>query len=117
MKKKFLFVSLVFLLSNCGAIFVEDISTETVVLLAPSNGSVISNGTVQLNWQEVGDVIEYKIQIATPSFSNANQILLDSITTRTVISKDLNVGDYEWRVKASNTGYSTNYSTASFSVN
>ena len=102
---------------NCEAVFVEDISNETVVLLAPINDTELSSGTIQFNWQELADVTEYKIQIATPNFSTASQILLDSVITSTVISKNLEVGNYEWRVSASNSEYTTNYSINSFKVN
>ncbi len=102
---------------NCEAIFVEDVSNETVILLAPINDAQITSGNIQFNWQEIENVIEYKIQIAKPNFAAAGQILLDSITTSTVISKDLEVGDYQWRVSASNSGYTTNYSISSFKVN
>ncbi len=116
MEKKLLVVVVLFLLSNCESIFIEDISTETVVLLAPSNNSEIANGIIGFNWQELDDAIEYQIQIAKPSFSGASQILLDSISTSTIISKDLEVGEYEWRVKALNSNYTSNYTTNFFSV-
>jgi|TARA_B110000046_G_scaffold172370_1_gene194077 hypothetical protein len=117
MKKKLLIISSILFLWNCEAIFVEDVSSETVVLLAPINNAEVTNGTIQFNWQEVSDASEYKIQIAKPNFATASQILLDSVTTSTVISKDLEIGDYQWRVSASNSGYVTNYSVSSFKVN
>jgi hypothetical protein len=116
MKKKILFVATLFLLCNCEAIFVENISEETIVLLAPTNTSEVISGTIQFNWQELAEAIEYEVQIAKPNFANASQILLDSLTTAAVILKDLEVGAYEWRVKALNSGYITNYSTNSFLV-
>lgn len=117
MKKKLLIFCSIILLWNCEAIFVEDVSNETIVLLAPADNTEVINGTIKFNWQQVSDSVKYNIQIATPSFDAATQIVLDSISTSTIISKDLEVGDYQWRVKASNSGYSTNYSTSSFKVN
>lgn len=117
MKKKLLIICSILFLWNCEAIFVEDVSNETVVLLAPINDAEIASGTIQFNWQELANVNEYKIQIAKPNFAAASQILLDSITTSTVISTDLEMGDYQWRVSASNSEYTTNYSVSSFKVN
>jgi len=117
MKKKLLFVTISFLLSNCEAIFLEDISNESVVLLAPSDNSEVTSGTIEFHWEQLNDTIEYKIQISAPSFSAASQIVLDSITTATSLSKELAAGEYEWRVKAFNSDYSTNYSANSFTVN
>ena len=46
----------------------------------------------------------------------AGQIVLDSLTSSSIISKELVVGEYEWRVKAVNSDYATDYSINSFSV-
>ena len=116
MKKRLLFVGILFLLYNCEAIFVEDISENSIVLLAPTNNTEITSGTVVFNWQEIADANEYEVQIATPNFESATQILLDSLATKTIISKDLTEGDYEWRVRALNSEYTTDFSTHSFSV-
>ncbi|WP_405567982.1 hypothetical protein [Polaribacter sp. Asnod6-C07] len=101
---------------NCEAIFVEDISSETVILIAPSENSDVISGNIQFNWQEVPEANEYQIQIATPNFDNAVQIILDSTQVKTYLVKDLEIGDYEWRVKAYNSGYSTNYASNNLKV-
>lgn len=117
MKKNISLIFLLIFLSNCEAIFVEDISDKAVVLLAPTENATVSAGTVQFNWQSVPDATNYELQIATPTFLNANQILIDTLITNTSFSKSLEIGDYEWRVKAINSDYTTNYSTNPFSVN
>jgi len=117
MKKNISLIFLLIFFSNCEAIFVEDISDKAVVLLAPTENATVSSGTVQFNWQSVPDATNYELQIATPTFLNANQIVLDTLITKTSFSKTLEVGDYEWRVKAINSDYSTNHTTTSFTVN
>jgi hypothetical protein len=117
MKKKLLILCSIIFLWNCEAIFVENISDENVTLLAPTNNIEVAKGLIQFNWEEVVDATEYRIQIATPDFVNTAQVVLDSIVTSTVFSKDLDVGEYQWRVKASNSGYETAYTSLSFSVN
>ena len=116
MKNKLLLVATLFLLSNCEALFVEDISEDSVVLLAPSDQSEVLKGRIQLNWKEVSDATEYQIQIAQPSFSAASQIVLDSIATTTLVVKELAIGEYEWRIRAFNSEFSTHYSTNRFTV-
>lgn len=103
--------------SQCEAIFIEDISKETIVLLAPSNNVQIDSIEIQFNWKALQDATTYEIQIATPTFEAATQLVLDSIVSNTVISKSLNLGPYEWRVKGKNTEYSTNFTTNSFTIN
>ena len=113
----FLLVFIFTVCISCEAIFEEDISEETVVLLAPTEGSAITNGSIRFDWDGLDEAVEYEIQIATPSFDYANQILLDSITSETSIVFDLTEGDYQWRVNASNSNYSTDYSISSFTIN
>lgn len=117
MKKKLCLLSLVLILLNCEAIFLEDISEEIVVLLAPSDNSEITRGSIQFNWQEVIDATDYRIQIATPDFENTTQILLDSIITETLFVKDLDSAAYQWRIRANNSEYSTEYTTNSITIN
>ena len=117
MKKSFLILIVLFSLLSCEAIFVEDISDRTVVLLAPTNNTEVVNGSIIFTWGAIEDIAAYQIQIATPNFQNASQILLDSISIETSFTKELVAGSYEWRVKASNSDYTTNYSSNAFIVN
>ncbi|BDW93378.1 hypothetical protein MACH07_22100 [Flagellimonas marinaquae] len=103
---------------------VPDISEQSVELLAPSDGSVLDDNSVNLNWKGVDEATGYTIQVASPNFENAAQILLDSVIEMDTlgylpnqISKNLLNGDYEWRVKAFNSGFETAYSSNGFQVN
>jgi hypothetical protein len=117
MKNTFFILVLFCLLISCEAIFVEDISNRKVVLLAPTNNAVLDSGTIHFNWTPMKEIEGYQIQIATPNFLSASQLLLDSISTHTTITKSLEIGSYEWRVKATNSDYETPYSSSSFTVN
>lgn len=95
----------------------EDISGETVELLAPLNNTIIDNSTVNFNWSAIQGSESYRIQIATPDFANAQQIITDAEVTSTEFTiNDLVDGNYEWRVQAFNPVYQTNYTTANFEV-
>ena len=117
MKKKLLTFCFLIFLFSCEAFFVEDISQENVILLAPSNDSQLSSGIIRFDWEGIEEATNYRIQIATPNFTNAVQVLLDSTITSLNFSKELETGGFEWRVKAMNSDYETSYSTSSFSVN
>lgn len=106
------------LLSSCEeTLFETDISNESVTILAPLEGSQLDITSISFNWTEVDQADSYQIQIATPNFGSAQQIVtdvvLDSITS---YSTQLNPNDYQWRVRALNSAYQTGYSTASFRV-
>lgn len=105
------------LCSNCEAIFIEDISEKTIVILAPSNNVQIDSMKIQFNWKPLQDATAYEIQIATPSFETATQLVLDSIVTNTIISKNLHLGAYQWRIRGKNAAYTTNFTTNSFTIN
>lgn len=95
---------------------VPDISDENVVILAPTEGSIINTNDVSFNWQTLEDAKSYQLQIASPNFAEATQIVADTTLNGTIFSINLDAGIYEWRVKAQNSGFETTYTTAGFSV-
>ncbi|ALM08808.1 hypothetical protein SB49_14140 [Sediminicola sp. YIK13] len=102
---------------------VSDISQQEVDILAPKEGSVITDTKIRFNWNKIEEATSYRVQIAKPTFEEAIQILLDSIiiedslgSVRTSIEVELTNGRYQWRIKAINGGYETVYNTNSFEV-
>ncbi len=109
-------VLLVLTISCDDIIEVEDISQKTVTALAPTNNSVLSTANVTFSWESLKDASHYRLQISTPTFSEATQIVVDSLVTSTSFLKELTPNDYQWRVRAENSGYTTAFSTQSFLV-
>lgn len=106
-----------FLLVSCEEIIeVVDISNENVVVLAPTDTSTLTITDINFSWEDVEDAEQYKLQIATPNFESANQIVLDTTITTTSFNQALEPGNYEWRVRAENSDYQTIYSTQSFTI-
>lgn len=118
MKKKIgvTLMSLVFLCACEEVLFEEDISGNTVTVVAPLEGAQVEGTTVQFNWRSVEGATNYEIQVATPSFDNANQIMANAVTDSTLYQAQLTANTYEWRVKAMNSGYETQYNTVAFTV-
>lgn len=109
--------ALLIVVFSCDDIIeVEDISQKTVAVLAPTNNSVIANSTVTFSWGALNDADQYRLQISTPTFSDATQIVVDSLVTSTSFTTVLTSNSYEWRVRAENTGYVTAFSTQNFLV-
>ncbi len=115
MKKLLIFGFLSIFACN-DIIEVTDISEETVSVLAPANGVTLDEGDIAFTWNSIEDADDYNVQIATPSFEAATQIVTDSIVSETLLSISLDEGDYEWRVRAENSGYETVYTTQSFTL-
>lgn len=102
---------------------VPDISNEEVLLVAPLDNTVVQQSEVNFTWNGIADVDAYWIQVATPNFTEAAQVLLDSIIVLdstfagTKAVQALTNGDYEWRVKGVNSAYGTPFSSSAFTVN
>lgn len=96
--------------------FDNDISGEVVQIIAPVDGVVTSNPELTFSWEAVPFAENYKIQIATPNFENATQLLADEALTTTSYSHTLPDGEYQWRVKARNSVSETPYTTFSLTV-
>lgn len=101
----------------CEEILLEDdISQLEIKLLAPSNNSQISVNNIQFDWRALEGASSYRIQIATPSFGDATQFLLNTEIDTTTTQLPLHPGNYAWRVKGINGGYETPFSKGSFEV-
>ncbi len=101
-KLNYVLCFLIVFLSCDDIIEVEDISDKTVHILAPTNASVLSIETITFSWETIEEAEIYYIQVATPTFENATQILVDSSLTKTSLIKTLPANSYEWRVRAEN---------------
>jgi len=114
------FLALAFLACE-EIISVPDISDDEIRILAPLDGAILDDSTVAFSWEEIEFADEYKLQIATPSFALATQVVLDTVVIDSTqafrrFQKLLAPNVYEWRVLASNSEYQTSYTSASFEV-
>lgn len=117
MKKLLLTTTILLGLMACEDIIeVVDISNETVTILAPTASSTVDSTQVVFTWQPIEDAENYHLQVATPTFGNATQIVLDTLIANTSFTKILETKDYEWRVRAENANYKTTYTTIGFRV-
>ena len=110
-------ISIILLVIACDDIIeVVDISQETISVLAPTNNAVIDTTKVTFSWQALEDAEKYHIQVATPSFENAIQIVLDTLVSKSNHSQTLERKTYEWRIRGENSDYQTTYTINSFTV-
>lgn len=118
MKQLISILCILFCVLSCEHITeVQDISKETITILAPKNEAVSTTNDVDFSWEAIEEVTNYKFQIAQPNFENASKILEDSIVEATKFSKILEAGNYQWRVRGENSEYQTTYTISSFTVN
>jgi hypothetical protein len=97
-------------LISCEEILMEkNISDKEVSLIAPVNNAQFYSTSVAFSWESITDATSYRLQIAKPNFTSPTQIVLDTLVTSTSYTKQLTVGEYEWRVKGVNSAYETPY--------
>ncbi len=112
---KYIAFLVVLQLFSCQEILeVPDISDLETTAVAPLEGAVVEKNTVTFTWNAVSDAENYVLQVASPSFKNAAQVVVDSTMAVTTFTKELLPSTYEWRVKAINSAYETAYTTNSF---
>ncbi|WP_052143794.1 hypothetical protein [Wocania ichthyoenteri] len=111
-----LFVILLSAIACDDIIEVEDISDKTVQILAPTNGAILDTLTTTFTWDALEAAESYHLQVVTPSFENANQIVADTLLVKTSFSKLLPINTYEWRIRAENAAYKTSYTKQSFTI-
>ena len=117
--KKIIVLYLFVCLLSCEEIINEqNISTETINLLAPTENVILKTGTtITFSWEVLNGATEYQLQIAEPNFSGANQIVRDTLLHKNSFAIDsLSVSNYEWRVRGLNSAYETGYTTNGFVV-
>lgn len=114
----FSFVLLSILCASCSIFMEEDISEETITIYTPSDSLLSNSASQTFWWSEVEGASKYNLQIVSPNFEKADYVDLDTTISTNTFTYSLRYnGDYEWRIKASNGAYETEYSYSTFSIN
>ena len=101
--------------SSCEEIlFEQNISDQYLEIVTPIDSSIVSSNIVTFKWLPIEGATSYEIQIVKPDFSQINQFLVDEIIEETKYEVELLKGVYSWRVRAFNSGYSTDFTSANF---
>ncbi|WP_103865335.1 hypothetical protein [Aquimarina sp. I32.4] len=118
MKKLVFYIPVCFLtIFGCEEVlFEEDLSDKEIVLIAPSDKTTVENTSVTFSWEAVDQATEYHLQLAQPNFENATQIVMDTTVASTSFNTTLVKNEYEWRVRAENSGSATSYVNAGFKI-
>jgi len=117
MKKIIIMIGLTIIVFACDDIIgVEDISSDTTTIIAPTDGTTLTSTSVVFSWNNILGAEQYRVEIATPSFENASQIVLDTTMVNTSFTATLSANEYQWRIRAENSGYTTSHTTTDFVV-
>jgi hypothetical protein len=94
----------------------RDLRRQTVFLKSPINGLVTNSKDILFNWAKLEAAKEYRIQVAKPDFTNANNIKLDKRLILDTTSLTLAEGIYRWRVRAENDQTNTDFTEYIFTI-
>lgn len=120
-KTHHLFLLIILSISACTDILESDLGDEKIVLTAPSDSARNDKSSQTFLWEDLRedkeiDLEYYNLQIAEPSFDNANRFVLDTNLTSNSYTYTLVPGQYQWRVRAENLNTKTPYTTYNLKV-
>ena len=90
-----------------------DLSQQVVVLLSPADNYATNNTNLTLKWETIYNADEYRLQIGSPDI---NTIIVDVTQLGDTFKYTFTEGDYQWQVRAQNSGSNSPYTTRSFTV-
>lgn len=112
----YIVILLALVITGCTDIFEMDISEEQVVLLSPHDNLETTLSTHTFWWDYVADADHYQLQVVTPDFNQTERLILDTVVTRNQFLYNLNPNRYEWRVRALNSVFATDYTVFSLVI-
>lgn len=99
---------------SCTEILETDIRDEVVQIIAPSDSCILSDTVLWFSWEAMEGADHYVFQVATPSFTQAERMVVDSVLSQNNLELPMTRGAFEWRIKGVNSAYESAYATLSF---
>lgn len=92
---------------------VEDLSEQTVVIIAPEDNFQTSETTVNLSWEAIEEATQYRVLIIN---LEDDSIFLEQSTSDITIPITFEVGMYTWAVRAENSSENTPFTTQTITI-
>lgn len=92
-------------MSSCEDILEKDISNSTVQATYPLNSAVIQSNVVNFQWNKLDGAKTYRIQV----FDMSQSLIAEKETEDNHVEQELPSGQYQWRVRAENYAYQSQY--------
>lgn len=103
-------------LVRCDDIIEDDLSSDVVQLVSPSDSVKTTVVAQTFIWQAVKGATGYRLEIATPSFDRAEQMVVYMELDTIVYKCTLFPGNFQWRVVALNSSSSSKFATRSLLI-
>lgn len=115
-KYVYLVITLLFVSIGCSDFIEEDIEEDILVLLGPADGVETETQVLTFWWNYLDGASAYRLQIVSPNFENMVSLELDTLITGNSFLDTLYPGNFEWRVRAENSAYYTEYTSSSLII-
>ncbi|MGE0562535.1 MAG: hypothetical protein AB7O47_12020 [Flavobacteriales bacterium] len=109
--RNLLFISITLMMFSCKDFIEEDISHDTITLNAPANNLQTVILTHTFWWEHLKGAEQYKMQVVEGTFSSTIKLVLDTTIGTNKFDFTLYPGTFQWRVKGTNNGSETVYTT------
>jgi hypothetical protein len=97
------------IIAGCSVFFEKDIENKDMKLLSPADSLRTKISTLTFWWESLDGASNYELQVVSPNFKAIEKLLLDTVLTDNKFLYSLSPGKYQWRVRAYNGGYTTDY--------
>ena len=102
--------------TGCSEFIETPINDDRVELLSPGAHAEAATYTIQFLWEPLDYALNYRLQVASPNFTNTGLFYADTLVEKPTFATTLAPGKYQWRVKAVNGISETAYTTRSFTI-
>jgi len=109
-------IILIATMAGCDSFFEDDISNRTVELVSPADQVETDILTQTFYWDAVKGASSYRLQVVTPSFANAENLVLDTLVSDNKYTYTLFPAKFEWRVRAENSVYQSGWSSSHLTI-
>ncbi len=92
---------------SCEEIISFNISNQTPEIITPSHNDTLQENPILIKWKKMEGATKYQLEIVSPSFNNIQKYILDTIVFKNTFSVNLDSNQFEFRLKAINSGYTS----------
>lgn len=93
-----------------------NLGSQNLALVEPVENLVTNATNINFLWQELEDASAYKIQVASPDFSNSTFFVVNETVLTDNYSAILTEGEYRWRVRAENETSISSYTERTLTI-
>ncbi|MBR8534945.1 hypothetical protein KDU71_05180 [Carboxylicivirga sediminis] len=103
-------------ITACEVFLEEDIENDQVEILSPIDGTTTEIVTHTFWWDKIDGADKYRLQLVSPSFDASETVLTDTLVSGDKYEMTLYPGQFEWRIRAENSAYVTDWSYAVLNI-